>query len=359
VEAVVNNCTSARSAVKVNVNPTPSAPAVQDTTICSVESVVLNATDPQGATFLWYDAPSAGNLLFSGNPFTTPALNDTTTYYVEAVANNCTSARSAVTVNVVLLQTTDLLDSLCANQSHVLTVTPPANVNVLWYDNAGNFLSNQPNLTIQLGTNDTLFAYEFTVANCTSNRSTFTIQALPTPKAFFVVHPDKDTMLSVQDAVYDFTNLSQGAVRYVWYFGDGDSLVTMDLSNVTHQYTKEGQYDVTLCATNNYGCTDCYTYGKLIVANQIAIFIPNVFTPNGDGINDFFKFEMSGIQSAEIQIFDRWGVLIFETVNGLNTFWNGTKNGSPCPEGVYTYVMKLVRFDGKKITRFGSVMLLR
>jgi hypothetical protein len=43
----------------------------------------------------------------------------------------------------------------------------------------------------------------------------------------------------------------------------------------------------------------------------------------------------------------------------LNTFWNGTKNGSPCPEGVYTYVMKLVRFDEKKITRFGSVMLLR
>jgi gliding motility-associated-like protein len=278
---------------------------------------------------------------------------------VEAVAKNCKYASSAVKVNVMLLQTTHRLDSHCANKSHVLTVTPPANVNVLWYDNAGNFLSNQPNLNIQLGTNDTLFAYEFTAGNCTSNRSTFTIQALPLPTAFFVVHPDKDTMLSVQDAVYDFTNLSQGAVRYVWYFGDGDSLVTTDLSNVTHQYTKEGQYDVTLCATNIYGCTDCYTYGKLIVANQIAIFIPNVFTPNGDGINDFFKFEMSGIQSAEIQIFDRWGVLIFETGNGLNTFWNGTKNGSPCPEGVYTYVMKLVRFDGKKITRFGSVMLLR
>ncbi|MCS7073600.1 MAG: gliding motility-associated C-terminal domain-containing protein, partial [Bacteroidia bacterium] len=95
--------------------------------------------------------------------------------------------------------------------------------------------------------------------------------------------------------------------------------------------------------------------------NCPLIQLPNVFSPNGDGINDVFKpIRYQSIQSIEFLVFDRWGVQISQS-NTINLLWDGTKNGVPAPEGVYYYVARYV-LDYRipvKIQQTGSLTLLR
>ena len=87
-------------------------------------------------------------------------------------------------------------------------------------------------------------------------------------------------------------------------------------------------------------------------------FIPNVFTPNNDGINDCFRIENPDVQSYFMQIFDRWGVLLFESRN-INECWNGLYHDRPMPAGVYVCVVRLRACNGEIVTRSEMVTLVR
>jgi len=89
-----------------------------------------------------------------------------------------------------------------------------------------------------------------------------------------------------------------------------------------------------------------------------AIFIPNVFTPNGDGNNDLFKVYGNSVTGITMKIFDQWGEMIYETSN-LQKGWDGTYKGKQQPVGVYIYVIKIKLLDGTEVTRNGSVNLVR
>lgn len=85
--------------------------------------------------------------------------------------------------------------------------------------------------------------------------------------------------------------------------------------------------------------------------------IPNVFTPNGDGINDLFTFDNTEGWQLSTVIFNRWGTQVFES-SGQH-WWDGTHNGKPCSEGVYYYVVKAVSYLGTEKRYNGVVHLLR
>ncbi len=94
------------------------------------------------------------------------------------------------------------------------------------------------------------------------------------------------------------------------------------------------------------------------VCKSALLFAPNAFSPNGDGLNDFF--ELKGIYLAEynIRIFDRWGSLIFES-NSLSDAWDGSWRGKPCQEGVYVWVATGRGYDGTVIEKRGTATLIR
>ena len=81
--------------------------------------------------------------------------------------------------------------------------------------------------------------------------------------------------------------------------------------------------------------------------------VANVFTPNGDGVNDFLQFIYEGNEPFEASVYDRWGKVVFQT-NTYNKVWDGKINGQEAPEGTYFYVVKV----GDAIYR-GTVTLLR
>ncbi len=354
VEAIQNGCTSNRSAVTVNVNSKPSVPILlSDTTICENQSATLIVSSL--GTVSWYD--SNGVFLQNGDTLITPTLFNPTTYFVETVLAGCTSNRISIQVIIQNITVPNRLDSLCIDSLAVLTVPVITGSQVNWYDKDGNFIQTNNSLTINSIQTDTLYYFEYVANGCTSNRASYTIKTYQNPIANFVTNPERNTPTDDENSTFTFINNSQNGVRYVWYFGDGDSLVTSSISPITHKY-KIGEFDATLCVYNEINCVSCYQYGKLMVVDDFAVWIPNVFTPNGDGLNDKFEYVLRGIKSIEIEIYDRWGTSIYFADN-MTTFWDGNKNGKPCPEGVYTYVIKMVRNNGKSIKRFGTITLLR
>ncbi|HEV7230361.1 MAG TPA: gliding motility-associated C-terminal domain-containing protein [Bacteroidia bacterium] len=134
--------------------------------------------------------------------------------------------------------------------------------------------------------------------------------------------------------------------------------------NWTSVYVDLSAY-VGQCLTLTFICRDCtqgshYGYAYMDASNLGGhVTTPNVMTPNGDGINDEFKINCSGIASLHCLIFNRWGVLVGE-LNDINDTWDGhDKTGIACIPGVYYYTVKAKDFGGHEVSEKGFVQLLR
>jgi gliding motility-associated-like protein len=201
-----------------------------------------------------------------------------------------------------------------------------------------------------------------TTGNGCTNTSTspLAINAYPFPVAAFSIN---STVLNIPYDNLVCTNSSVGASTYIWSFGDG-SIST--LTNPSYLYTTVGTYPIQLIATNTYGCSD--TAYSQVTTNTDIIF-PNVFTPSEDGTtggfyditsltNDVFFPYTSGVEEFKMQIFNRWGELIFET-NNFKQGWDGYYRGKICEQDVYIWKAYIRLNNGKKFNKTGDVTLLR
>lgn len=93
------------------------------------------------------------------------------------------------------------------------------------------------------------------------------------------------------------------------------------------------------------------------VTPTMYLYVPNSFTPNGDGLNDFFYVQGEAIQTFKIQVFNRWGDLIFES-NDVNTGWDGKFNGQLVPQGTYVYKLSASSVTGRRTTKEGTINVL-
>ncbi len=149
-------------------------------------------------------------------------------------------------------------------------------------------------------------------------------------------------------------------ISYTWIL-DGevicDDCLTIDIEPIE---------DAELCMIASYSdnceqevCMDL----KVIVETEI--YVPNIFSPNGDGVNDHFKFQSNSdnLMIESITIFDRWGELIFGAAGSINNeeaiMWDGSFNGSPCNNGVYIFVIKYLDIEGNMEEKAGDVTIMR
>lgn len=173
----------------------------------------------------------------------------------------------------------------------------------------------------------------------------------PKPIADFYPEPAEITLYEGGNTMI---NLSQGASSWNWDVGDGTNYT---MFQPTHVYTDTGTYIIQLIASNNWGCLDTAVRQVYVSANW-AIYIPNTFSPNGDKINDFFTVQGFGIKEFTMEIFDRWGMKIFET-NLLDVGWDGDYNGKECQIDVYVYQISVIDIFNKKHIYRGHVNLIR
>ncbi len=151
-----------------------------------------------------------------------------------------------------------------------------------------------------------------------------------------------------------FTDQSNQAVAWLWNFGDGSPDSTSTLQNPIHTYGFIGTYTVCLYATDKNGCVDTICMQEKI---SLPVGVPNAFSPNGDGQNDFFAIYGGPFTETHLKIYNNWGELIFET--DKTEGWDGRVKGVDQPAGVYVYTVYCVSEDSEEHKLSGDVTLLR
>ncbi|MEM6348439.1 MAG: gliding motility-associated C-terminal domain-containing protein [Bacteroidota bacterium] len=178
----------------------------------------------------------------------------------------------------------------------------------------------------------------------------------PPANALFTTLPDPTNPILQSQLPLQAVNLSDGAVAYLWDFGNGQG---SELEAPIINFDDTGIYHVRLTAYNSFFvCPTEYSLNIEIIPDGI-IFAPSAFTPNGDGTNDEYFFKGEGVPEMTAIIFDRWGAEIIR-FNALDQTWDGrTASGQTVPEGVYVYRLLGTFNSGEDFERSGTITLIR
>jgi len=179
-----------------------------------------------------------------------------------------------------------------------------------------------------------------------------TVKVFPTPIAQITY---LDTSKSLKEAEFEFTNAGSQDVSSSRYLINGQEVSQSEM--ITYRFKDTGHFQVDYITTNTFGCEDTST-AQVFVFDEFQFIVPNVFTPNGDGINDKFKVEACGVYDYEIKIFNRFGEKVFES-NDLNINWDGRVSGRVANAGVYFYTIKIREFRNQILDYNGSITLLK
>ena len=186
----------------------------------------------------------------------------------------------------------------------------------------------------------------------------------PRAQAYFVLQPDEVIVPSQPVFTY---NLSGNATEFQWDFGDGSTSTEL---NPVHYYQSGGEFDVTLIANNEWNCPDTFSLQGAVTGIQSGeIAFPNAFTPSNsgpsDGVydpqsfeNDYFFPIYSGVEDYHLQVFNRWGELVFESFD-VKRGWDGWYRDTPAKQDVYAWKAYAKFSSGEETTLKGDVTLLR
>lgn len=270
------------------------------------------------------------------------------------------------TVNVNPIPVVNFLaDSVCKGNPTSfsdLSITPSGTI-ASWTWNFGDGKSSSDKNPVHTYSKDGAFSVILTVKsdnNCTVSRTkNIVVHGLPTSE--FSTSPQPIARLT---DIISFKDISSGnPVKWWWKFGDGDSA---RVQYPSHMYNDTGSYVIRLVVSNKYGCLD--TIEHPIRIKDFSFYIPNAFTPNGDGHNDLFFGKGIGIKEYEMAIFDRWGNMVFLcNVNDLPQtppcMWDGSVQGGGSHaisvEDVFTWKVHLTDIFGNPHDYIGSVALVR
>ncbi len=302
-----------------------------DTISCGGAGVVLTA-DTGYYNYHWtngYDGPSV--LVGAG------------TYLVQAYAGQCKLASNWITVtdqpNPVPVITGQLFT--CSGQPAVLTTTLPYPA-YLWSN-------GDTTATDTVGTGQ----YTVTVTSpygCVGTSAPVDVLIANNPTAFFISdHPNP--VFPGTTIIYTDQSSANGGTIVTWSWHI-DTLNTSGSGlTFTQIFNTPGTYPVVLTVTTSDGCTHTFVYNQLVIPTEV--FVPNVFSPNGDGHNDALEF--TGVEyfpNSWLLVYNRWGNLIYENRSYKNT-WSPAKTDAP--EGTYFYILRVS--NGKEYS--GPVTLLR
>lgn len=371
-------CVSAsRTAVNVSVNPSPAAPGVANATLqaCPGQTVTLNALNPDPAlTYNWYTTATGGTAVATGASYTTPPVNANQMYYLEATNSNSCSSPTRTAVSVVATPApgkptvTGNDNGVCPGKTATLTAaSTTAGVNFRWYTVATGgtpIYTGATFVTPALNANTTYYVEAFTTGGCISAGQRTSVQvsiAQPLPAPVVVV--DNVTATSI---TFRWSAVT-GAQRYEVTLDNGVTFIppSSGANGTTHTVTGLQPNQSATIQVRAIGASECETSalstaitGKTSNPQGNNIFVPNLFSPNGDGINDIEYVYSTAIAQLEFRVYNQWGQLVF-TSKDQRQGWDGTMSGQKQPVGVYVYILRATMQDGTVITKKGNITLMR
>ena len=216
--------------------------------------------------------------------------------------------------------------------------------------------------TLSVATNLAQGTYELVIADANNCTDTvwYSIGNLPSPLIDFYAIPKHKRFFEQLDDPFVFIDNTEGFWQNVeyWYWDFGDNNFDID-SIVFHSYQDTGTYDVSLIIVTEYNCIDTIT--KSVLVDDYDIYIPNAFTPGDyDEINNIFYVYAYGVNNFLMNIYSRWGALLFESDN-IKKGWDGRKQGESeiCPIGTYVYYIEIENIYGEIFKFEGQIMLIR
>jgi len=332
--------------------------------VCSGSQVTLTST-PVGGNPAYTVTWQPGNLSGNSQTLTPLASGNDTVFVVDA--NGCT-ANAVVPVTVFPMPTASFTSDVitgcapvCVNFTDASTIGNPGVISAWDWNFGDNTTSNLQNPTHCYNTAG-IYTVTLQVKSADGCTNTITmtnyITIFANPIAAFGDAPQPTTILNPQ---IFFSDSSSNAVSWSWNFGDlSNSSSTLENPNFTYPPTVDC-YNVLLTVTSINGCTDSVSH-PVCLKPDVAIYVPNAFTPNGDGKNEVFMPVGVGLDPDhfEMWIFDRWGNLIFYT-DDLNKGWDGKVQGGSEVAQIDTYVYKVKAkdLDGIEHDLEGKVSLIK
>jgi gliding motility-associated-like protein len=154
--------------------------------------------------------------------------------------------------------------------------------------------------------------------------------------ADFLITPNQECIDLLNNEI-SIINLASGYSSGYMNFGQGAPDVDLDLGNLSAIYNEIGEFTISQVVTNELGCMDSLSQ-TICVKNVVRVYMPNIFSPDGDGVNDRFEVGAIGIDNYEISIYNRWGNLVFRS-NDIDDSWDGKFQGEYVMAGVYTVLI--------------------
>ncbi len=358
-----NNCTDS---VHITISQPPQlvlTTSASSASICAGQSVSLNALATGGTpnyTIVW----SPGNLSGASQNITPVSSGS---YVANVIDQNGCVDSATVFVNVNALPVSNFTNDIfsgcapvCVQFTDASVVTAPATINSWsWNFGDGNVSTAQsPNHCYTVAGVYTVSLAVTSDSGC-SALSTMNnlIQVFGNPEAQFSYSPNAPTF---SDPTVSFTDQSTNAASWNWTFGDSQNSSSV-LQNPSFTYTDPTCYNAKLIVTSPDGCLDTAA-AEICIKPEVALYEPDAFTPNGDGLNDFFFPKGEGIDwsTFHMMIFDRWGNLIYET-RDINKGWDGKANGGSqiAQEDVYVWKIDVTDDTGARQNLIGHVALIK
>ncbi|HTA61327.1 MAG TPA: gliding motility-associated C-terminal domain-containing protein [Bacteroidia bacterium] len=353
----INGCEDARNgyilAYSSTCPPRSSKDTTMNYTICSGNNIQLNGTSV--GSYTWSAANGSLNNYYIPSPVANPT---TTTTYIALIDSNGCKHTEHFKVNVYATPKTDSVKTTigtCGLVAGTATIIAPIGSPTSYTVN--NMVQSSPTFTnLVAGT------YTFALSNnngCSyTSPKSFIIKDTNIAQAHFVITPDSGCAPLSIYCLNTSNNVGNVTNAYVWYVNN-DSATTQNLNYI---YTDTGKFTITLLAYETLRQCSATATQTLLVKycpppppDSINITVPNIFSPNADGINDAWQLIVYNfnytINNYECLIYDRWGIKVFET-NNINTAWDGkTTSGMPSSAGTYYYIIKLTATSSKGVNK--------
>lgn len=362
-------CTSQPDQMTVNVRPPLQAGINGNLNVCPLGSTQLTATaqggNGQGYHFQWLQN---GQILGSGNTVGVTPPGPVTTYCV-ALTDNCGTPADTFCVQVTWFNVPPVSfvaqpTEACVPAAIQFTNTTGGNPGgqCTWYFGDGDTAitcGSVMHMYNQVGCYDVRLKILSPEGCLRDTLYTDFVCARPLPVAAFSFGPQPT---DIYNSTIYFSNESQGATHYQWYFGTFGDLGTTTVVNPSFYFPSHeaGVYDVMLIATNAFGCSDT-AFNRVVIDGALTFYLPTAFTPDGDNLNEVFKplGTFVSTDGYHFMIFDRWGEKVFET-NDFNEGWDGTFRGRRVKNDTYVWVVRLIELTtGAEKVFKGHVTVLK
>jgi len=335
----------------VQAYPIPVVKINADTNMCVGKSIDLLASG--AANYTWTPAINL-SCTNCASPVAKP--DSAIQYFVKGTSINGCVASDSISISVKFPFTVAVSkkDTLCAGKSTVLFAS--GGEKYTWSPSTGldNAALARPTATPMQTTNYRVIASD--VIGCFTDTGYVPIKVYPMP----VVNAGEDKTINVGKTIDLQPVISSDVTSVNWSPTSG--IFRNDYPGIAVKPNESAEYTVEV--TNDGGCMARDKVSVYVLCNNANVFLPNTFSPNGDGANDTFYPRGSGIfQVKMLRVFNRWGEIIFEKsnmyANDISAGWNGTYKGAKLPPDVFVYVMDVICDNNTVLTFKGNIALLR